>query len=50
MIIPDADDINFDTSINGDFQARYSQLYENFSPILPLHFDKSYLPSTNKII
>lgn len=28
-----------------DYFARFSQLYENFSPILPLHFDKSYLPS-----
>jgi hypothetical protein len=47
MIVPDPDDTDLNTKIAADFLTRYSNLYENFSPILPLHFNKSYLPSTS---
>jgi hypothetical protein len=45
MIVPDSEDEDINRKVSWDYLARYSQLFDNFSPILPLHFDKSYLPS-----
>lgn len=44
MIVPEPEDISYANKMAIDFTGRFSQLHENFSPILPLHFDKSYLP------
>lgn len=46
MIVPEPEELSFTHRLTMDFLGRYSQLHDNFSPILPLHFDKSYLPST----
>lgn len=45
MIVPDTEQL---FPINHfDFLSRKYMLFENPSPVLPLHFDKSYLPSNH---
>jgi hypothetical protein len=50
MLVPEPEDLNIRSQLAVDFLGRYSQLYDNFSPILPLHFDKSFLPSTLQLM
>lgn len=45
MLIPDEQDIPLINLLSGDFKGRKYHLFENPSPVLPLHFDKKYLPS-----
>ena len=46
MIIPAPEDIDFIQRYLNDWKGRTSQLLDRPSPVLPLHFDKKYLPST----
>lgn len=46
MIIPEPEDLDFSDRYLRDFKGRTSLLFEKPSPILPLHYDKKYLPST----
>ena len=46
MIAPESEDVSYDIKSQTDFSTRKFQLFEHPSPVLPLHFDKSYLPST----
>ena len=45
MIIPQPEDIDYADRYTRDFKGRTSLLLERPSPILPLHYDKKYLPS-----
>lgn len=45
MIVPQPEDLTLADKMGLDFNSRYAHMFENFSPILPLHFDKAYLPS-----
>ncbi len=45
MIIPDPEDIPLRDLLRRDFGGRKYMLFENPSPVLPLHYDKKYLPS-----
>ena len=44
MIIPEPEELPIPDILKGDFGGRKYMLFQNPSPILPLHFDKKYLP------
>lgn len=45
MIVPDPEDLPIGEILKQDFGGRKFMLFENPSPVLPLHYDKKYLPS-----